>query len=163
MIAAVTVDTLNHMVEFDSPFRVIDSNHIDTSLPEVWAPSVYGFGDADGQITERETIDGRDAWEFVDGYSGQYRYSGPVMHPSEFLGGGMARDVLAETGVTFVVVIVTDINDTGDDGAYGWALLRRTDDMAERHAAGSQDTDCAACFEGIAEEHQYEPPADSRP
>jgi hypothetical protein len=98
MIAAVTVDTLNHMVEFDSPFRVIDSNHIDTSLPEVWAPSVYGFGDADGQITERETIDGRDA-----------------------------------------------------------------DDMAERHAAGSQDTDCAACFEGIAEEHQYEPPADSRP
>lgn len=160
MITTVDPSTLNDRVEFDSPFRVLSATTIETPLPDVWAPNVYGFGDADGQITEKETIDSRDDWEFVDGYSGQYSYSGPVMHPSEFLGGGMARDVLAETGVTFVVVAVTDANDTTGDGAYGWALLRRTDDMAERHAAGSQDTDCEACAEGIAEQHQYEAPAD---
>jgi hypothetical protein len=119
----VDVTELNSFVEFDAPFRVMPDGSVDNSLPNVYAPSVYGYGDADGQVTERETIDGREDWEFVDGFSGQYGYSGPVMHPSEFLGGGMARYVLETPGI-YCVVGVYDMNDDdGDTALYGWALV----------------------------------------
>lgn len=65
-----------------------------------WAPfMVVGFKAyaTDGTVSHREcmeyTEDGRtlspiggDAyWQAVDGLSGQYGYSGPIMHPSEIL------------------------------------------------------------------------------
>lgn len=127
---AVTPATLNDLVEFNVPFRVLDDGTVLRFVPDVWSP-------AEGD----EIIDGQpapDGWEYVDGYSGQYGYSGPVMHASEYLGGRMARDVLAEPGVYCVVEITGDWPDQGEDGNYldedgeivaepwaGWALLRQ--------------------------------------
>lgn len=86
--------------------------------------------DEDGQILD-EHEDGwvRDlnerGWEPVTGCSGQYGYAGPIMHPSEFLGGSMAER-LAMTPGTYAVVMV-EADEDGERDACGWALLRRID------------------------------------
>lgn len=80
---------LNSAVEFDSPFEVLPHGLV-IAAHDVWAPVVEGETTPDG-------------WAFVDGYSGQYGYRGPIMHVSEYLGGRMAADVMAEPGVYVVV------------------------------------------------------------
>ena len=114
----VTAATLNRAVEFDSPFRVNDDGTITTSLPDVYAPECYVPVDDDGQeCGPPETWVG---WSFVGGWSGQQSYSGPIMHPSEYLGGAMARWVLETPGVYVVCAVETDDD---DEDAAGWALL----------------------------------------
>lgn len=116
-----TPDTLNGLVEFDAPFMVRPDGTIDTHLPGIWAPEVYW--DDDGP-----EISSREPWAPVNGYSGQDRYAGPVMHASEYLGGGMARDVLAAPGI-YVLVVVTCLPDDDDPEPEpaGWMLIRHGD------------------------------------
>lgn len=108
---------LCHRAEFDYPFRITDTSFED-GLTDVWAPSL-----CDDELDS-------EGWEFVNGYSGQYRYSGPIMHNSEFLGGRMALDVLDTPGV-YVCVIANwspdEDDDEDSDTAEGWALLRLRD------------------------------------
>lgn len=107
---------VNGCVDFDSPFTVTAPGTFATypDAADVYAPDVYSD----------DTVDG--PWELVSGgYTGQYGYNGPIMHPSEYFGGGMARDILSEPG-TYVIVEVAD-SDTGsfpDGDPIGWALLR---------------------------------------
>lgn len=104
-----------HRAEFDHPFRITDTDFED-GLPDVWAPDLY-----EGELDS-------EGWEFVNGYSGQYLYSGPIMHNSEFLGGCMAQDVLDTPGVYVCVVSYYEPEDDEPDGelyAEGWALLRQ--------------------------------------
>ena len=111
----VTPENIDAWVEFDSPFRVNFDGTVER-VDSIYAPSVYHV---DG---EREPdVDGS-GWEFMDGYSGQHGYPGPVMHVSEFLGGRMADDVLANPGV-YVICAVEDMDDL--DNPAGWVLLRR--------------------------------------
>lgn len=117
------LDALNSLAEFDCPFRVDEDSNVTTNLTGVWAPEVIEYLDDDGQSTGPPEISGG-GWEFMDGYSGQDRYSGPVMHPSEFLGGRMARDVLATPGVYVVCEVV---NPEDPDDLIGWVLLKRKD------------------------------------
>jgi hypothetical protein len=91
----------------------------DPRFPNIYAPEVYGdeFSDPD--------------WEPVTGYSNQYSYSGPLMHPSEFIGRGMGASILDEPGVYVTVVVECDgsecdpdVHDEGGCDADGWMLLR---------------------------------------
>jgi hypothetical protein len=59
----------------------------------------------------------------LEGFTGQYRYNGPIMHESEYVGGGLARYILANPGWYCAVVV----NAPDDDGTYsgevaGWAV-----------------------------------------
>lgn len=110
-------DELNALTEFDCPFRVDDAGNVTTRVDGVWAPPVWHV---EG---EREPEIEGDGWAFVDGYSGQDRYSGPVMHASEYLGGQMARDVLAEPGI-YVLCVVEDMDDP--ENPAGWVLLKQS-------------------------------------
>lgn len=116
---------LNRAVEFDRPFRVTRTGvEFDA---EASAPTEV-FYDDDGGITvdDRPHDSSRTDWEALTGYTGQYAYRGPVMHPSEFLGGGLARDVLESIGDTFVVTAVEVLPDGDDPDPFpaGWAILR---------------------------------------
>lgn len=112
-----TRDTLSGLIEFDQPFTIGPDGSL--SFPrEVWAPSVYLEVDGDGQYVGGPDIDD-DSWSFVDGFSGQYRYAGPIMHASEFLGGRMAQHVL-ETPGTYVVTVPYPLDGSEPDG---WVLL----------------------------------------
>lgn len=147
-MAQVTAETLNSAVEFDSPFTIGHTDDAGLTTIEradnVYAPEVYLYVDSDLNAVHEEQIDLKDwneatDWEAVNGYSGQHGYSGPTMHASEFLGGSMARDVLADKGATYVVVTVEcipnweiDPEDDNDlelessirDNPAGWMLLK---------------------------------------
>ena len=62
-------------------------------------------------------------WELMSGYTGQYGYSGPVMHPSEFIGGTLAYDILNTPGY-YVALTVSDYS--GE--VIGWAIARKVDE-----------------------------------
>lgn len=84
------------------------------------------------------------AWS--TGRSGQYLYQGAVMHPSEFIGGGFERDMLAEPGI-YVAVEVRDADGQFPEGdPIGWVVLRY-----EGHDPG-----CQYCAAGEPMEHTYQ-------
>lgn len=98
--------TLNAIMEFDHVIRVHRDGSVTdepgTSAPEAW----------DGEVSE--------GWTLLNGYSGQCGYSGPIMHASEYIGGRMARDILAEPGV--YVAILDYPSD--DPEPTGWAVAQ---------------------------------------
>ena len=143
-LEVVTDETLDGKVQFYSPFRIVGQLQdgrtvIENPLQYVHAPEVYLYVDKDGNGVGEEEIDNvawnkpQEQWEAVKGYTGQYGYNGPTMHSSEFLGGGMARDVLENVGAVYVLVTVEcmpnweatdDETDEVRDDAAGWMLLK---------------------------------------
>jgi hypothetical protein len=108
-------------VEFESPFEVTEDGRV---IPAhgVYAPELF-----DEELSPAGT------WDFITGYSGQDRYSGPIMHNSEYLGGGMARDTLGWPGTYCLVAAYWSCDDSCTDPAIceaehpyqeGWALVR---------------------------------------
>ena len=94
---------LQAIADFDHPFTVSDDGTL-SDAHDVYAPEVYHSETDDIEI---DGIAGRrgETWEALYGYTGQYSYNGAVMHSSEFLGGGLADDILSTPG-TYVVVVV---------------------------------------------------------
>ena len=123
----VEPDTLNATMEFD---HVIYS-HGDGTVSDA---STYGPEVLDA-------VDGCPApWEPMTGCTGQYGYDGPHMHPSEYVGGALARDILDTPGLYVCVVVdygpCTDDADRSaepcagcvsgsgcEDNVDGWAVL----------------------------------------
>ena len=96
----VTEDNLNDVMEFDHVIRI----HADGTITEprnVYAPNLY-----DGHLDQAPWH----RWELLNGFSGQHGYSGPLMHQSEFIGGGMARYILDNPGLYVAIV-----NQNSDD------------------------------------------------
>lgn len=116
---------LNATIEWGCPFRVLPGGYV------VEASGYFGFGDLHApEIVyvdqgDLYTLDNADGWRAMRGYTGQYGYSGPIMHNSERLGGRMAEDIVETPGV-YVLVIVDDYED--DDTPAGWAVLKLIDD-----------------------------------
>lgn len=109
---------LNERVEFDSAFEVTaDGDVIDR--PGMLTPTYL-----DDQLDST-------TWEtWSQGYTGQYSYSGPVMHNSEYLGGRMAADLLADPGVYVVTAAEwSPEDDDEDDDLYyeGWVIAKLKD------------------------------------
>lgn len=121
--------TLNDIMQFDHVIKVRNGEITDAS--GVHAPEVL-FGSEDGQILTmherhvREELE-RSGWTLETGWSGQYSYSGPIMHQSEYIGGALA-DHIRETDGFWVAVSAEmwpyeDDNDSPDPA--GWLLLHR--------------------------------------
>ena len=129
-----TSDTLNRLVEFDCPFSVDERGNVTDRLEGVHAPD----------LLDDELSDPR--WSFWStGYTGQDSYSGPVMHNSEQLAGGMARDLLAEPGTYCLVVAYWSPEDESDQSgpdAEGWAVV-------QLKAGGKASLNCPECKEEI--------------
>lgn len=125
---------LNERMEFDHVVAVYAGGMLRDAPAGVYAPESYidTLDDDAGSILQshedawREDMQ-RTGWEvFSDGYSGQYLYSGPIMHASEYIGGGLERDMLAKPGL-YVAVTVECLPHTedGETEPAGWAVLRR--------------------------------------
>lgn len=125
--------TLNDIMEFGHLIRVREGGVIedDYKLQErvkFYAPeSVDVSTDGKGNILDAhdkamiEELKGQ-GWSFMDGYSGQQGYSGPIMHRSEFIGGGLERDIREQPGYYVAVTVETDDE---DEEPAGWAVLYR--------------------------------------
>jgi hypothetical protein len=100
---------LNDIMDFDHVIEVHADGSI-TDRNDIYAPSL-----ADGELDS-------DEWELLNGWSGQDRYAGPIMHPSEYIGGGMERFIRETPGVYVALV-----DYSYDDGDYtdGWAVAVR--------------------------------------
>lgn len=97
--------TLDEAMEFWVGIEVLDDG---TIVEGVDTPSMELYmekGD-DGQWHDQFQIP--EGWALMAGYSGQHGYNGPVMHPSEFISGGMERDILGNAGVYVSLVIESD-------------------------------------------------------
>lgn len=102
----VDASELNSVMEFGHVIRV----HPDGTISEprdVWAP---GLCDSE--------LESSSPWSLLDGFSGQDRYSGPIMHASEFVGGGIARYILDHPGYYVTLVDYPSEDDEPD----GWAI-----------------------------------------
>lgn len=129
----VSARTLNDLMSFDHVIQV----HADGSVTEprgVWAPELH-----DGQLFQGGTAG--EGWELMNGYSGQYMYSGPTMHESEFIGGRMARDILATPGL---YVAIEDIP-SDDSEPTGWAVAHKPAD-----ALRCECDPCASCRQRLS-------------
>jgi hypothetical protein len=128
----VTAETLNSVMEFGHLIQV----HDDGTVTEPWLlitpETVYQQLDSDGQCIDNEVQNLPDGWSLMNGYSGQYGYSGPVMHTSESIGGRMADDILSTPG--FYVAVVVDglpaytgpeCDDDLETPNIGWAVARK--------------------------------------
>jgi hypothetical protein len=107
------VQSLNDKMEFDHVVRVHPDGTVTDGPTGVYAP----------EVTDDEVMG--DGWTLLRGYTGQHGYSGPTMHPSEYIGGGLERDILARPGLYVAVVSTTSDPEFADDPDAGWCVAFR--------------------------------------
>lgn len=120
----MTERTLNDIMEIDHVIRVSADGVISEDTPGIYAPEVF-IPTHDGQILaddEQEMTNylRGQGWEPVTGWSGQYSYAGPIMHPSEYVGGALETHIRETPGYWVACVATCD-----DDEIAGWLLLFR--------------------------------------
>lgn len=96
--------SLNDIMEFDHIIRVNSDGTIDEDLDVSTMDSGSYFDlavDEDGT----DIFEMSEGWELLRGFTGQYSYNGPVMHPREFIGGRLEQHI-RETPGYYVVLIV---------------------------------------------------------
>lgn len=120
---------LNSVMEFDHVIRVHEDGTI-TDESGMWGPETVEGEAADSCEVLGMFHDGgttRDRWVLLNGYSGQDRYAGPVMHNSEFIGGGLETDIRETPGV-YVALLVSwapeDEDNEDEDTVEGWVVAR---------------------------------------
>lgn len=94
-----------------------------------YAPDVTVYDDG--------TIEGADGWEPVTGFTGQYGYNGPVMHPSEIMSNSSMEEFVRENPGTYALVVPyngdspseddEDYDESEDPFIDGWMLLKKED------------------------------------
>lgn len=109
--------SLNDQMDFDHVIRVDEQGNV-SDAEGINAPDLF-----DGELVGND-------WTLLAGYSGQDRYSGPIMHNSEFIGGQMERDILARPGLYVSLVCYWDNSDDEAPDAEnpyveGWAVAFR--------------------------------------
>ena len=100
---------LDAMMDFDHVVQVHADGTVTDGPEGTYAPDLH-----EGNLES-------DDWTLLDGYSGQYGYAGPLMHQSEYVGGGMARDILARPGL-YVTLVNTP---SEEEEATEWAVAYR--------------------------------------
>lgn len=111
-----THEELQTMMDFDSVIKVTEDGTISR------ADGVYCDGYVD---TNTDSWEGTAGWELLHAFSSQYSYNGPVMHSSEFIGGGLARHILETPGYYVSLVVYGPCEITGAASAgevAGWAI-----------------------------------------
>lgn len=94
-------------------FEIVIRSHGDGKTVTDMSDQMHGPELFDGVVSE--------GWTLLKGFSGQHGYSGPLMHASEFIGGGMERWILENPG--YYVALVNTPAD--DDEPTEWAVAYR--------------------------------------
>lgn len=145
-----TPDNLNSIMEFDHVIQVHEDGTVTDGPPGVYGPELTAISDEDGSHTADTDPDlirnaQRQGWELQTGWTGQYAYHGPCMHQSEYIGGALAKHILATPGLWVATVIEED-----DGEATCWAFAYRSTPTEEighdwQTAPITGTTTCARC------------------
>lgn len=122
--------TLKAFMEIDHVICVEEGGRIHDDVTGVYAPEVTVETDSDGQILDEHDAQmianvRSQGWELLNGWSGQYGYAGPIMHPSEFVGGDLEKHIRETPGVYVVTTVACEPNGWSDDEQAGWAIAYR--------------------------------------
>lgn len=105
-----STETLSDFMEFDRVVRVEDDG------------TVWATGEPAPTVDDEDVL--TPGWSLVIGFSNQYSYGGPIMHPSEYIGGGLETHILDNPG-DYVTVVVYDTDDDDYTDPVGWAIAYR--------------------------------------
>lgn len=107
--------------EFGGTFQV--GPHAGFMRDDEWRTVPDVLNDPTGDVDVMGT-----GWTPLTGMTGQYAYNGACMHPSEYVGRGVAARLLEEAqdaGRTLTYALVTvESHDEDDEEPVGWAILR---------------------------------------
>lgn len=106
---------LNEVMDFDHVVEVHPDGSVTDGPAGIYAP----------EISWEEQDVTPQGWSLLNGYSGQFWYSGPIMHPSEYIGGRMEWDILAEPGVYVALVVDSYPEGVEESEPVGWAVAKR--------------------------------------
>lgn len=113
-------------IDFDSVFEIKANGEIVRGL-DLDGPTVYH--DETDDIDVEQYVGHH--WEALTGYTGQYGYNGAVMHASEYVGGGLLRDMIDNPGIYVMTVVeVMPEDDDDEPEPAGWAVFRWEDPNA---------------------------------
>jgi hypothetical protein len=124
--------TLNDLMSFGHVVLSDGQGDVTDKGFTVYGPEVvYAVADDEGNLIKNPgesdfAIDDLpEEWTLLKGFTGQYSYNGAIMHPSEFIGGGL-EDYIRENAGYYVAVIV-DVFPTDNEGQdesenAGWAI-----------------------------------------
>jgi hypothetical protein len=99
MSEKVTAENLNDHMEFYHIIRVNADGSLSDSPENPYLDEAVRSRLVNDETEEWEDdINLPEGWELMSGYTGQHGYNGPVMHASEYIGGGLARDILEAPG-----------------------------------------------------------------
>lgn len=122
---------LRTIMDFDHVVRIHEDGTVseprDEYAPEVWQD--YDI-DEDGYAHCRmEPVILDKDWTLLTGHTGQYGYNGAVMHPSEYIGGGLADYILDNPGLYVSLIVELSFDEDEEvaeqDTLVGWAIARK--------------------------------------
>lgn len=103
---------LNDVMEFDHVVEV----HKDGTVTDC---DIHGYFYLSVDSEGNDHFDMSAGWELLTGFTGQYSYNGPVMHSSEFIGGGLEKHIRETPG--YYVALVVEAT-----GEHEWQYARLT-------------------------------------
>lgn len=108
----VNAENLNSVMDFDHVIHVNAAGTVTSDPNESAYFDLSMYKGDDGEWHDDFQLP--DGWTLMRGYTGQYGYNGPVMHQSEYIGGGMADDILSTPGYYVALDVGSDCGYTED-------------------------------------------------
>jgi hypothetical protein len=116
-----TAEQLSNLMEFDRVIYVDESGEASNQTYAIDAPEAPEAYWRDGE--DVILSGGSSDWTLLRGASGQHAYQGACMHESEYIGGGLARNILETHGYWVSLVVYDEAPEDEDaDQIVGWAL-----------------------------------------
>jgi len=132
--------SFGHVVRSDGAGTVIEAGEV--AGPEILMVDI----DKNGQADDPDLTWDWSEWTLLRGFTGQYGYHGPIMHESEFIGGGLERHIRENAGY-YVAVIVDGYppDDNAESVPVGWAVAFKDARHEWRQSTFGTNTVCGRC------------------
>ncbi|MFI0265603.1 hypothetical protein [Streptomyces luteogriseus] len=118
---------IGHVVYIRKGGAVVDA--INVHAPEINCDYTGPFDDAQISDADEEAMGESvksQGWTLETGWTGQYLYSGAIMHPSEFIGGKLAEHIRETPGLWVALSVELHPEDeNAESESAGWVLAYR--------------------------------------
>lgn len=130
--------TLNEIMELGTVVE-IDPKGEPIVRRDLHAPEVYQGLDNSGSVTGEPDVGS--GWTLLAGFSGQDRYRGPLMHSSEYVGGGLERHIRENPGL-YAAVMVSYLGPEEEYEPDSWVTAYRPLGHDDDRHTGCDADDC---------------------